>query len=283
MFSRSKINVFDFTDYRKFLQAFYVMEKALDPTFSYRVFACAVEMDASLLLKVIQEKRHISPKSVEACVAFFRFKEAKGEYFREMVAYGKAKTDADIRIHFEHMQKMRPASCRELDEVQYRYFQTWYYPMIRSALDVFDYRGVADADALGDACIPKLTAAQVNAAVEALLSLGLATKKPNGRVVPTIAHVRTGERWCSACISEYQGSIAELAKQAISNTPKENRDISTLTLAMDSTQIQKVRRILAEARKEIVNVVNGMPSEVCDSVYQLNFQLFPMMKKECER
>ena len=85
MFSRSKINVFDFTDYRKFLQAFYVMEKALDPTFSYRVFACAVEMDASLLLKVIQEKRHISPKSVEAFVAFFRFKEAKGEYFREMV------------------------------------------------------------------------------------------------------------------------------------------------------------------------------------------------------
>jgi hypothetical protein len=27
-------------------------------------------------------------------------------------------------------------------------------------------------------------------------------------------------------------------------------------------------------------VVNTMPAQICDSVYQLNFQLFPMMKKE---
>lgn len=280
MFAKNKINIYDYSDYRKFLQEFYELEKSLDSSFSYRVFAAAVGMDASLLLKILQGKRHISPKCIDDFVNFFHFKDAKAEYFREMIAYGKAKNDEDVRSHFETLQKMRPAACRELDEARYRYFQQWYYPMIRSALDVFNYRGTQDAAALGECCIPKLSASQVENAVDALLQLGLARANKDGRVVPTDAHLKTMEHWLSACISDYQSSIAELAGKSIQNTPKEKRDISTLTMALDSQQIDKIREILAKTRKAIVNVVNAMPPQICDSVYQLNFQLFPMMKKE---
>ena len=280
MLARNCINIYDYSDYRKFLLDFYEIEKSLDPTFSYRVFATAVEMDASLLLKILQGKRHVSPKCVESFVQFFCFKEAKAEYFREMVAYGKAKNDEQVRKHFESLQKMRPAASRELDEARYRYFQQWYYPMIRSALDVFDYHGSDDAASLGESCVPKLTATQVQNAVDALLQLGLAEQRKDGRIVPTDAHLKTKEHWLSASISDYQGSLAELARKSIAETPKEKRDISTLTMALDSKQIDKIREILAETRRAIVNVVNAMPSEICDSVYQLNFQLFPMMKKE---
>ena len=55
--------------------------------------------------------------------------------YDEMVAYGKAKNDEQVRRHFETLQKMRPLACRELDEARYRYFQQWFYPMIRSALE----------------------------------------------------------------------------------------------------------------------------------------------------
>lgn len=280
MFAKNKINIYDYSDYRKFLQEFYELEKSLDSSFSYRVFAAAVGMDASLLLKILQGKRHISPKCIDVFVNFFHFKDAKAGYFREMIAYGKAKNDEDVRSHFETLQKMRPAACRELDEARYRYFQQWYYPMIRSALDVFNYRGTQDAAALGECCIPKLSASQVENAVNALLQLGLARANKDGRVVPTDAHLKTMEHWLSACISDYQSSIAELAGKSIQNTPKEKRDISTLTMALDSRQIDKIREILAKTRKAIVNVVNAMPPQICDSVYQLNFQLFPMMKKE---
>ena len=279
MFARNKINIYDYSDYRKFLQEFYELEKSLDPTFSYRIFAAAIDMDASLLVKILQGKRHVSTKNIEAFVQFFRFKEGKAEYFREMVAYGKAKNDEQVRKHFETLQKMRPSSCRELDEARYRYFQQWFYPMIRSALDVFDYRGPEHAAALGDCCIPKISASQVENAVDALLQLGLAHKRKDGRIVPTDAHLKTKEHWLSASISDYQRSIAELAHRSIAETPKEERDISTLTMALDSIQIQRIRDIIAEARKSIVNVANSMPSQICDSVYQLNFQLFPMMKK----
>ena len=279
MFAKNKINIYDYSDYRKFLQEFYELEKSLDPTFSYRIFAAAIDIDASLLVKILQGKRHVSAKNIEAFVQFFHFKEGKAEYFSEMVAYGKAKNDEQVRKHFETLQKMRPSSCRELDEARYRYFQQWFYPMIRSALDVFYYRGPEHAASLGDCCIPKISASQVENAVDALSQLGLAHKRKDGRIVPTDAHLKTKEHWLSASISDYQKSIAELAHRSIAETPKEERDISTLTMALDSTQIQRIRDIIAEARKSIVNVANSMPSQICDSVYQLNFQLFPMMKK----
>ena len=279
MFARNKINVYDYSDYRKFLQVFYELEKSLDPTFSYRIFAAATGIDASLLVKILQGKRHVSAKNIEAFVQFFRFKEGKAEYFREMVAYGKAKNEEQVRKHFEALQKMRPSSCRELDEARYRYFQQWFYPMIRSALDVFDYHGPEHAAALGESCIPKISASQVENAVDALLQLGLAHRRNDGRIVPTEAHIKTKEHWLSASISDYQKSIIELAQRSIAETPKEERDISTLTMALDSSQIQRIRDIIADARKSIVNVANSMPSPICDSVYQLNFQLFPMMKK----
>ena len=52
MFARNKINIYGYTDYRKFLHDFYELEKSLDATFSYRVFAAAVDIDASLLVKI---------------------------------------------------------------------------------------------------------------------------------------------------------------------------------------------------------------------------------------
>ena len=51
-------------------------------------------------------------------------------------------------------------------------------------------------------------------------------------------------------------------------------------MALDSSQIQKIREIIAETRQDIVKMVNAMPSQICGSVYQLNFQLFQMMKKK---
>ena len=52
MFARNKINIYGYTDYRKFLHDFYELEKSLAATFTYRVFAAAVDIDDSLPGKV---------------------------------------------------------------------------------------------------------------------------------------------------------------------------------------------------------------------------------------
>lgn len=282
MLTGHQLNIFDYLNYHEFLRDFYTLEKAADPLFSYRVFAVAVHIDASLLVKILQGKRHLSAEGIEQFISFFRFKSAKSEYFRELVAYAKARRDLDLKRHFEKLQKMRPAAKRQIDEARYRYFQMWYFPMIRSAIDVFEYYSHEQAETLGSLCHPKLSATQVIEALTHLEKLGLIQKDFSGRLIPTDVHLSTGERWQSAAVQDYQKQMVDHAKNAIDSIPREKRDISTLTLALDSSQIERIKAVLAEARTSIVKQVGAMPSKECDAVYQLNIQLFPVMQKEKE-
>lgn len=282
MLTGHQLNIFDYLDYHEFLRDFYTLEKATDPLFSYRVFAVAVHIDASLLVKILQGKRHLSAEGIEQFISFFRFKSAKSEYFRELVAYNKANREDELKRHFESLQKMRPAAKRQIDEARYRYFQMWYFPMIRSAIDVFEYYSHEQAESLGSLCHPKLSATQVVDALNNLESLGLVKKTSSGRIIPSEAHLSTGDRWQSAAIQDYQRQMIEHAKNALNSISREKRDISTITLALDSSQLERIQAILAEARSSIVRQVGAMPSNECDAVYQLNIQFFPVMQKDKE-
>ena len=272
--------LYQFLDYQEFLREVYAAEKSVDEFFSYRVFAAAVDIDASLLVKILQGKRHLSPDGVDRMVKFLRLDAKREEYFRELVTYGKATRDDDLRRSFESLQRLRPAACRRLEEDRYRYFQHWHYPAIRSALDVHVYRSEEDAAGLGKCFKPSLSVAQVVEAVGVLQRLGLIEVGAGKRLVPATAHLSTGERWQSAAVREYQRQLIGLAAESIEGIPKEQRDVSSLTLALDSSQIERLRAVLAEARRSIVRQVDAMPPSECNAVYQLNIQLFPVMRLE---
>lgn len=272
--------IFGFLDYQEYLREVYTLEKKQDELFSYRVLSAACDIDASLLVKILQGKRHLSPEGLEKMARFLRLDSKREEYFRELVDFAKATKDIEVRKHFESLQRMRPAHCRLIEEDKYRYFQHWYFPAIRSALEVYPYFSNQDAVKLGKQFSPSLQGAQVTEAVEVLSRLGLIQKGEGGRILPTTAHVTTGERWQSAAVREFQRQVIQLAERSVEEIPKELRDISTLTLSLDASQIERIRAVLAEARRSVVRQVDSMPAETCTAVYQLNMQLFPILCME---
>lgn len=274
------LDPYAYLDYQEFLRDFYSAEKSRDPLFSYRVFAQAVGIDASLLVKILQGKRHLSREGIEQVIQFFRFDSKHSEYFRELVAYGKANRDVDLRKHFEALQNQRPAHSRRIESDLYRYFQHWYFPAIRSALDVFPYKGDPDAALLAKSFHPPLNASQVKEAISVLIRLGLACPDGQGFIRPATAHLSTGERWQSAAVRDYQKQLIQLAMDSIEGIPKEERDISSLTLALNSHELELIRAILAESRRSIVRQVDAMPATECNAVYQLNIQFFPVMQRK---
>jgi uncharacterized protein (TIGR02147 family) len=204
MSTSGRPEIYDFFEVQEYLRQFFLTEKNQDPLFSYRVFASAVQIDASLLVKILQGKRHLSRDGIERMAKLLRLDSARSEYLRELVAYGKATRDSDLRKHFERLLALRPAHSNLLDEDRYRYFQFWYYPAIRSALDVFVYRGSSEAETLGSMFMPKLTVTQVTDAIEVLQRLGLVVKNEQGFWRPTSTHLSTGDRWRSSAVREFQ-------------------------------------------------------------------------------
>jgi uncharacterized protein (TIGR02147 family) len=272
--------IYGYLDYQEYLREVYNAEKKQDELFSYRVLSAACDMDASLLVKILQGKRHLSRDGVDKLSKVLRLDVKRADYFRELVAFAKASKDVDVRKHFETLQRMRPAECRLIEDDKYRYFQHWYFPAIRSALEVFPYRGNQDATALGKRFQPMLAAQQVSEAMDVLLRLGLIVLSNEGRYLPAAAHLTTGERWQSAAVREFQRQVIRLAEESVEGVPKHLRDVSTLTLSLDANQIERIRAVLAEARRSVVRQVDAMPPDSCNAVYQLNMQLFPVLSME---
>jgi hypothetical protein len=69
----------------------------------------------------------------------------------------------------------------------------------------------------------------------------------------------------------------QLAQSALYRLPREDRDISTLTLSCNARDLARIRERIRQMRAEITGI--ACESENADQVFQLNTQFFPITKK----
>lgn len=272
--------IFDYLDIGEFLRDTQTREMSRDPLFSIRVFAACVAMDSSLFVKILQGKRNLSKAGTETLIRFLKLDVKRSEYFRHLVAYGKAAQDEDVRRHFEALLRLRPAHSRRIDEDRYRYFQFWYFPVVRSCLDFVDCRGIQDAEMIAQKIRPPISKHQASDAIEILQRLNMVQADSDGYLRPCTLHLSTGERWQSAAVRSYHKQLIERAYDCVETIPKDKRDLSALTLSLNTSQIERIRAILSEVRSSVIRQADSMPAKECNSVYQLTMQFFPVTQTE---
>lgn len=268
-------DIFASLDYQSWLRDCFVVLKAENRFFSYRYVGQRIGMDHSVVVKVLQGKRHLTPEQAKSFAELLDLEKPQAAYFHALVDYGRAEKDSEIRRAFETLLSLRPAAQRPLETSHYAYFQRWYHVAIRSMLDYYPFDG-KDFEALARELTPPVSAEQVQESVKLLLELGLIGADPMGRLRPIEAHLSTGERWISAAVQAYQKEVIRLSEGAIERIPRTERDISTLTLSLDRASLEEIREVLRECRQTIVKIVDRVPAERTNAVYQLNMQLLPL-------
>jgi len=146
---------------------------------------------------------------------------------------------------------------------------------IRSLLDYYPFDG-KDFSALARELTPPVSSEQVRESIELLLSLGLISQDSQGYLRPTDAHLSTGDRWISAAVQNYQKEVIRLSEGALELVPRTERDVSTLTLSLDRASLDEIREVLRECRQTIVKIVDRVPADRTNAVYQLNMQFVPL-------
>jgi uncharacterized protein (TIGR02147 family) len=68
------------------------------------------------------------------------------------------------------------------------------------------------------------------------------------------------------------------ATRSMELVPREDRDISTLTVSVSAKLLPELKQRLAEFRRELVDLCDAEQSP--DRVVQLNFQMFPLSSAE---
>ncbi len=267
--------IYDHLDYREYLRLHVQWKRDTAKNVSVRQIAGKIGVDHSLLTKILQSTRHLTPANVPGVCTWLKLDEPRCAYLEEMLAYARARNDESVRRHFERLLALRPVEKRRLEAAHYEYFQSWHHVAVRSLLDWYEFYG-SDWNALGSMLVPAISGPQARESVELLQRLGLVVRDAGGRFRPSSTHLSTGERWHSAAVRTFQRETIRLSEGAVDRIARERRDVSTLTIALASSCLDEIREVLKEARARIVKIADRLPSEDSDAVYQLNMQWFPV-------
>jgi len=167
----------------------------------------------------------------------------------------------------------------QIKEPQYEYYTTWYHSVIRSIIGLIEFKD--DFKKLSRLVSPTITESQVKKSVEVLEKLQFIKKNEKGYFQLTTSSISTGEHVRSLAITNFQQETMKLAWEALDRYPKENRDISTLTLGISKKGAEEIKKEILDFRKRVTQIASE--DDPADRVCQLNLQFFPMSQTQLEK
>jgi uncharacterized protein (TIGR02147 family) len=268
------VDLFAYTDYRKYLRDFIDARKESNTFQSLRYSAGKMGLDPGNLVKILNNERHLSPKAVEQAIDYLKLTEREREYFRTLVAFAKAKKQADIKRHFERLATMKRVEPFEVTSGVAEFYRAWYHSAITGLLSFYDFSG--DYEVLARQFSPSLTAKQAKESISLLKKLGIIAEDATGHIRPVHDLMTTGDKWQASAIHEYQRETIRLAEHALDEIPKGTRDISTVSFAVNEDDFKEICSLTKDFRSSVLRIARE--SEKADRLYQINIQIFPMTK-----
>jgi uncharacterized protein (TIGR02147 family) len=265
--------IYDYTDYRKFLAERYLELKARDRKFSHRYISKQVGFgSAGFFADVLAGRRNLAGPPLLKLASLLDLGKEDEEYFINLVMYNQSGSIDEKNRYYEKLMGVSRVDVRVLQADKFEYFSTWYCPAIRELLSFYPYRG--DYRALAKKLDPPITPEEAAKAIELLGKLDLIRREADGRYAVTETSVSTGEGFASLMVANFQRSFMDLARESLDRHATEERDFSTLSLPFAKEDLERARIAIARMRKYLLAM-----SDKCrkpERVYQFNFQAFPL-------
>ncbi len=266
------ITIFDYLDYRVYLNDYWKAAKKDRPFFSIRYISQRVGINPGYILKVFQGKVHLGLKNIPLFADLLGLKGKERDYFEELVHFGRAQNEKEIETHFERLQTIKGVRLRTIAENETEFFQNWYTMSLRALLSIFPFDGKNYRE-LGSLIQPPITAAQARQGITLLERLGLIEKNEHGYYELTERFISTGEKWKSPVIREYQRKVMEMGIESLERHDKSIRDVSTVTMTFPLDCMPELRARVATFRQELLSMSETISGS--NSVMQVNIQIFP--------
>lgn len=274
-------DIFQFLDYRAYLEAWFEARKAANPRFSHRLFArLAGHRSPSLLLHIIRGERNMGPKTLEGFTKALKLDRDEAEFFKALVDLDQASTDDERNEAWSRISAQRRfIDARRIEGDGFRYLSHWYYPAIRELAAHPDFR--ADPDWVAATLRPEVSRGTAEGALGDLMDMGMLVAGADGRVRPTEASVVTPPEVADLAACNYHREMAQRGHDSVATFGAAERHLLALTVGVPED--------LVPVLKEELNRLQARLLDLCDSadrpmerVYQINFQLFPLSRRPGE-
>ncbi len=269
--------IYAYFDYREYLNDIFAYFKSVDSSYSHRRFLADAGIPGSTyLLRILRNQRKLSPKYVANFSKAIRHSPSEARYFSLLVAFNNEKNVDKKDALLKELLKLRSAKITfAIDDKKLRYFEKWYYPVIRDLVALVDFND--DYKALGRMLIPPIKPEQAKGAVAFLLKHGFIKKRGNRKgYEPSEPIVSTAPSVHSTILSRFHQKNLELDIDAFKNCTHSDRSISSVTMSISKDTFEKIRLEIQEFRKRLLAMARQDPSPTM--VCRVGFQLVPRAK-----
>jgi uncharacterized protein (TIGR02147 family) len=265
-------DIFNYTDYRKFLFDWFEKKKQANPCVSYRMIANKVGYKApSYLPSLLTGKINMS---LGMCLKFgseMKLSKKANDYFQNMVLFCNAPSHEEKQIYFDKMRSFKEATVHIVASDQYRYYEKWYHSATRALLDFFPFRD--EYEMIGKLLIPAVSPQDICASVHLLQELKMIALSSDGCYHPTDDVISSGYDATGMAINTFLFNSLRLSESALGKFRMDERTFSCLTLGISKKGYDEIRQELREFRRKVMKIATD---DTADRIYQFGFQLFPL-------
>jgi uncharacterized protein (TIGR02147 family) len=160
----------------------------------------------------------------------------------------------------------------QLSSAQAQYFSEWYIPAIRELAARADFQ--SEPEWIADQLLPSISPAQARKALKVLFELGFLITH-EGRVQRTHDLVSSGGPLGHQLVA-YHRAMLERASAAIDLVPRDEREISSVTLCVSQSKLLELKQQIRDFRQHLLQTAEAHND--FERVIQVSFQLFPISK-----
>ena len=270
--------IIEYSDFRQYMLEYYE-ERKRRSVFSWREFSKIAGFSSSSYMKVVCDgKSTLSRVGVERTGAAMGLVGFEMEYFRAMVEYGQAATEAKKKAAYEKMLGIAKVhKVRVMEGDLFEFYDSWQNPVVRELAPLMP--GATPGE-MAKMCYPEVSASEVQRSLNFLMKAGLLKKAGDNAFELAETSIRGTPDATRLALRGMHREMSKLATPAI-DLPVEERHFSGVTMGLSRESFNKIENVLDECRRKIVAI--AAEDKDIDQVYRLNLQLFPLTRKAKER
>ena len=225
---------------------------------------------------VIDGKRNLSRDSALRFSKVLGHNKGEHAFFEDLVFFNQADTTEEKNHYFQRLWKYPKATLvQRMERKQFKIFSQWYVAVISQMVELKDFQ--PDPTWIASKITPSISREEARKALDLLLETELIVEE-NGTYRKKEAALFTGKEVRNVHVRTHHQQMIQLGKESIDNLTSEEREISSLTLAATDEQFEWIKEHIVAFRKEIMDHIVGEGQ--ADVVCQVNFQLFPLVKRQ---
>ncbi len=274
--------IFEYENYRNFLRDFFDEQKHIRTSLSKRYFAKKAGFSShSQISHLIAGRRNITRKTLDQFLTILGLEGKAAEYFTILVNFNQAKSIEEKEEYFKKLNVIRQKiKYYRLNKKQFKYFEKWYYPVVREIAVFLDWND--DYKTLARSVEPSISMEEAKDAVKTLLDLNMIKKNSNGRYTQVDNVLYPGD----VPAFSYKKARRDMIMQSIDAAERlspEERYFYNCTLSLSDDSYQRLLNLIKNFEKEFESIFITENNEDIKKVHQFNLQFFLVSKDLDER